>query len=400
MKISVITVVLNAADTIENTIQSVLSQTHSDTEYIIIDGGSTDGTVDIIQKYEDRLSFWVSEPDAGIYYAMNGGIDHATGDVINFLNSGDLFYDDSVLAGVDECFADHPETDIVIGRELIEGKISKEYLSDPPISVYVDRFIPHQATFVRRNVYERIGLFDVAYRICADYDWILRAYALGYVIQWRDDIWAVYDPDGISSTPAALAEQYEISAKYLKQTGFIILIPEADRFYTDMFRKVFFRNLLKSDRYDERVEAGLQKLMDSRAADIRGYGTVGQRIYRFLRRYGIKVGHIYDEDPGKCGVTDDGTAVSMQGDGLKHKVSLYHSDDAEQGYAPMSRVLIISSEDHENEIATELNRAGFIQSDDYWTYTQFSSMLSRILLNNGYDDGGFRDKTGLDYEFG
>ena len=97
MKISVVTVCYNSVDSIEETMLSVLNQTYSDVEYIIIDGGSTDGTVDIIKKYADRLVYWVSEPDKGIYDAMNKGIAAATGDYINFMNSGDRFASTNVI---------------------------------------------------------------------------------------------------------------------------------------------------------------------------------------------------------------------------------------------------------------------------------------------------------------
>ena len=98
--ISVVTVSYNAVDTIERTILSVLNQTYSDIEYIIIDGGSTDGTVDLIKKYADKITYWVSEPDQGIYDAMNKGIDVATGEWINFMNSGDSFYRQDVLSSL------------------------------------------------------------------------------------------------------------------------------------------------------------------------------------------------------------------------------------------------------------------------------------------------------------
>ena len=97
MKITVITVCHNAAKTLEKTIKSVLNQTYPNIEYIIIDGGSTDDTVDIIKRYADRLAYWISEPDKGIYDAMNKGIEVATGEWINFMNAGDTFYEENTI---------------------------------------------------------------------------------------------------------------------------------------------------------------------------------------------------------------------------------------------------------------------------------------------------------------
>ena len=104
MKLSIITVSLNNKDTIEQTIRSVLSQTYNNVEYIVIDGGSTDGTVDIIKKYEDKISYWVSESDKGIYDAMNKGIRKATGDIVGILNADDFYVDENVLEKVVKCF--------------------------------------------------------------------------------------------------------------------------------------------------------------------------------------------------------------------------------------------------------------------------------------------------------
>ena len=100
IKISVITVAYNASRYIETTILSVINQTYSNIEYIIIDGGSTDGTVDIIKKYSNKISYWISEPDKGIYDAMNKGINKATGEWINFMNAGDTFHNPDTLSAV------------------------------------------------------------------------------------------------------------------------------------------------------------------------------------------------------------------------------------------------------------------------------------------------------------
>ena len=120
MKISVVTVCYNSVNTIEETMLSVLNQTYPDIEYIIIDGGSTDGTVDIIRKYAARLGYWISEPDKGIYDAMNKGIAAATGDYINFMNSGDMFASNDVLSSFKNFVSDDPE--IVYGDVKLSYK--------------------------------------------------------------------------------------------------------------------------------------------------------------------------------------------------------------------------------------------------------------------------------------
>lgn len=122
LKISVVTVCYNAVETLEETMLSVLHQTYPDIEYIIIDGGSTDGTVDIIKKYADRLAYWVSEPDKGIYDAMNKGIDIATGDYINFMNAGDKFYQHNTVASLLESFTIMEPTTIIYGDTLVKHK--------------------------------------------------------------------------------------------------------------------------------------------------------------------------------------------------------------------------------------------------------------------------------------
>ena len=106
LKVSIITVVLNNVQHIENCINSVLNQTYGNIEYIIIDGGSTDGTIDLIKKYEKQISRWVSEPDRGIYDAMNKGIMKSSGDIIGILNSDDMYADEKVIEKVVDCFLD------------------------------------------------------------------------------------------------------------------------------------------------------------------------------------------------------------------------------------------------------------------------------------------------------
>jgi len=175
--ISIITVVRNGAKTIEQTIKSILGQNYSKIEYIVIDGGSTDGTLDIIKKYDDRISFWVSEPDRGIYDAMNKGIALATGDLVALLNSDD-YYEPGALAAVAERYqACH-----VHGRAIIYGdyyildnqlQVRTEFRSN--LKFWTGMSICHQALFVSREIYGTSPPYDISLHYAADYAFLVDA---------------------------------------------------------------------------------------------------------------------------------------------------------------------------------------------------------------------------------
>ena len=165
LKMTVVTVCRNAAATVEKTIQSVLWQDYPDLEYVVIDGMSTDGTWEILQRHRERLSRLLHEPDTGIYNAMNKGIGVSTGDVLVFLNADDYFVSPYVLSRVAAAFAAGPELDIVYGDYLSDSQAAMRAVRQPD---HVDRkyfllinpSIMHQSMFCRRRAYERVGLFD------------------------------------------------------------------------------------------------------------------------------------------------------------------------------------------------------------------------------------------------
>ena len=179
-KFSIITVTYNSATTIEATIKSVLGQSCPNVEYIIIDGGSTDGTLEVVDKYRSKISKVISEKDSGIYNAINKGIRLATGDIIGILNSDDLYASYDVLkkiteimnkTGVDVCWGDL----VCVGKnnpdrikrywrssEYKEGKFRRGWMP------------PHPTFFVRREVYKKYGLFNTDFKIAADYELMLR----------------------------------------------------------------------------------------------------------------------------------------------------------------------------------------------------------------------------------
>ena len=175
MKISVITVCYNAAQTIERTIRSVIHQTAFDKiEYIIIDGASTDGTVDIVRKHQDKIAVFVSEADSGIYNAMNKGIKIATGDYIHFLNAND-FYDNVDVIDEIVKVADGYKADFIIGDVvLVTSDGQKEYRSNKNINAYTlfSDWIYHVTLFAKTDLFRKYGCFDESYKIASDNDWI------------------------------------------------------------------------------------------------------------------------------------------------------------------------------------------------------------------------------------
>lgn len=178
MKISVVTISYNSADTIESTIKSVLDQDYSDIEYIIIDGGSTDSTLSIIEKYKDSIDHLVSEPDNGLYDAMNKGIEIATGDVIGMLNSDDVFADNTVLSKVALAIenADAVYGDLnYVDRDNLE-KITRKWKSGKYRRNAFKRgwMPPHPTFYVRATKYHQLGTYNTRFKTSADYELMLR----------------------------------------------------------------------------------------------------------------------------------------------------------------------------------------------------------------------------------
>lgn len=181
MKVSIITIAYNSAETIEATIQSVLSQKYSAIEYIVIDGASTDDTLDIVNRYSDQISVIVSEPDKGIYDAMNKGVSKATGDVIGILNSDDFYADNNVISDVVEAFTQAPSADALYADLVyVDRKNSEKIIRYWKAGAFHrSRFRagwmpPHPTFFVKRSRYESYGTYRLELRSAADYELMLR----------------------------------------------------------------------------------------------------------------------------------------------------------------------------------------------------------------------------------
>lgn len=183
MKLSIITVCYNSANTIRDTIESVFSQDHCDIEYIVIDGGSKDGTQAIVESYGERISRFISEPDKGLYDAMNKGVALATGDVIGILNSDDFYEDSTSASSVVKAFERHSESDVVFGDVVFVNapdlqKVTRFYRGNrfTPWKLRFGWMPPHPATFIRKSAYTKVGLYSLKYRISADYEFFVRLF--------------------------------------------------------------------------------------------------------------------------------------------------------------------------------------------------------------------------------
>ena len=180
MKISLLTVSFNSDNTIRDTIESIRSQDYNDIEYIVVDGNSTDGTVGILKSYDSSISKWISEPDKGIYDAMNKAIKMATGEVVGILNSDDFYFDNQILSQVAKEFSD-PSVDVVFGDLVFVDpqNLSKTVRKYSSAKWHPDKFAwgfmpAHPTVFIRRTFYEQFGLFKTDYKIAADYELLIR----------------------------------------------------------------------------------------------------------------------------------------------------------------------------------------------------------------------------------
>lgn len=181
MKVSIITVSYNSAETIRDTIESVLEQSYKDIEYIIVDGNSKDETMAIVTSYGDKVTKVLSEPDKGIYDAMNKGVALATGDIIGILNSDDFYETNNAIEDIVDHFKANIEAEVVFGDVVFvePSNLNKivRYYSSKKFKAAKLRFgwmPPHPATFIKKSVYDQYGLYKLGYKISADYEMFVR----------------------------------------------------------------------------------------------------------------------------------------------------------------------------------------------------------------------------------
>ncbi len=211
MKITIITVVYNCVDTIEQTIRSVLGQTYQEIEYIIIDGGSSDGTLSVIKKYENQISKWVSESDNGIYHAMNKGVLRSSGDYIQFLNADDFFVDKYVIEKVVNKLKKFSPDVLSFPVWVVDEKLCMQKIMSNKIGIdEIKRGhnLPHQGIFMKADILKEYKLNE-KYKIASDFELILRCAINGKKIYVMDEPIVYFGGGGISGNyPQESYEEY------------------------------------------------------------------------------------------------------------------------------------------------------------------------------------------------
>jgi glycosyltransferase involved in cell wall biosynthesis len=213
--LSIVTEVMNGADHIQQTIDSVTSQDYDNVEYIVVDGGSTDETLNIIEANREKISHIISEPDRGIYDAINKGIRFAHGDIVGIIASND-WYNEDIFGHIIEEYKKNPHA-IIYG--IVKIYMNERFcgIEGHPVEWLRNGMFPHSTVFVPREVYLEHGTYDITYRIAADYDAMIRYWKANVPFSFCDRVLANVRVGGISSSPLSAIEQKSV----MKKHGFI-----------------------------------------------------------------------------------------------------------------------------------------------------------------------------------
>jgi len=259
--ISIITVNLNDVEGLKRTMTSVFEQTWQEFEYIVIDGDSTDGSKEYIESHKDKIDYWVSEQDSGIYNAMNKGIKAATGEYLLFLNSGDHFYNELVLEQNYTCIKDY---DLVyFNINVIEDK--NEYIRYFPehlvFSYFIKFTLPHQATFIKSSLFEKVGYYDESLKIVSDWKFFVESICIFNASYFKiEKVLSTHYLNGISTNP----ENWHIvleERKKILEAGFNAFIEDSNQLYEYRQelaeKRTLISNLRKSRKIRLLVKLGL-----------------------------------------------------------------------------------------------------------------------------------------------
>lgn len=365
VKVSIITVVYNGAGTLEQTIKSVLAQNYSNLEYIIIDGGSTDGTQNIIKKYEKKLAYWVSEPDHGVYDAMNKGIQKATGDILGFINSGDRYKEEAFLQVVRQFKIWDPDILCCEVYRTDKGQVvgKRELPSNDLDKIRFSMLYCHQGMLAKREMLQGSMMFDTQYKISADYDWVLKCYYGGAKFAFFHQAIAYYDISGISTRQRKrLVEEAEVIAvKRLKAS--MLESKEKDvQEIREWYRKVKVNYALKY-YLENNININQNCLEYKYQYSIFGSGAYGQECYKVLKKMQINICAIWDNDSSKWGNKID-------------EIEIQCPENIEK----TNSIILIASLKYEREIEKQLKTQFDLKPGQYILYSLLREKIGMELV--------------------
>lgn len=258
MKISIITACYNSEKTIEETVRSVVKQTHPDIEYIIVDGASKDKTLEVIDQYKHAVTTLISEPDSGVYNAMNKGINAATGDLLFFLNADDVFINEKVVKIFAQA-AQKSTAGLILGDILLLNRYTGEMYYERQDIVdkikLINSTVFHPATFFRREVFEKYGLYNENNKVVSDYEWYVNYFLNGGDYSYIDMPVSIFSLGGLSSdekhNKIHTAERKAIKQKYFSKQ-------ELKNF--EIFSKFFPRRINKPQFRKTLAKLGLNRM--------------------------------------------------------------------------------------------------------------------------------------------
>jgi len=247
-KVSIITINYNNADGLRKTIENVCAQNYSDLEYIVIDGGSSDESIEVIEKYDSFINKWVSEKDNGVYHAMNKGIAMATGEYLLFLNSGDHFYNDTVLEENKNAFTGEDILCFDIHLKDFENDFIHQHPNKLTFLFLFEGTLAHQSVFIKRSLFEKVGIYNENLKVVSDWKFFIDAVVKHNASYKRiNKTLSTFYFGGISCTPEGV--------NLVKEERQEILKKEYSLFYDDYNSLINNRNILNKERFKE-----LQKL--------------------------------------------------------------------------------------------------------------------------------------------
>lgn len=380
MKISIITVCYNSEPTIERAIKSVIQQDYPSVEYIVIDGGSTDRTIDIIKKYAEDIAYCVSETDSGIYDAMNKGIEKATGEIVAFLNSDD-WYPENILSEIARQFMTD-EMQILCGEMYIHrnGQMTRWHINEKKMKqqLRIRMGFSHPAMFVRRLLFEEYGKFNTHYQIAADYDWLLRVYDHHVSIAVTNKVLCNFSYGGISTKnellETHLMERKQVSLHALERNTEMTDTEKAtwkERIELENIRDRYayqMQDILVSGMLD--CDCGIlrdiRKILPQKHYSVFGCGSMGKQVIYIMEKAGIHITQIWDNNKKMWGTYFNGIRVCNP-----EKLSVG------------SDMVIIASVEYENEIEVQLMGKGFIRDVHYLLYSGLREMIVDTIKSTG-----------------